>query len=184
MRVGQEVRLVSGACRGGMLQSLLLVGMLLSAAGARGQDPGTAAAMQAAQQATQIAAQAAQQANDQAMQAAQQANQAAAQATQQAMDNTGTGLPPHHPQYPSFPRADKPLFSLRPGPYAAGTRVTIVDNVPTAMILYTADGTAPTMASKVYAGPIVLGSSVRLRAIALSTTRAPSRVASVKYVVR
>jgi hypothetical protein len=52
------------------------------------------------------------------------------------------------------------------------------------MILYTTDGTAPTMSSKVYAAPVVLGSSVRLRAIALSTTHRPSGVASAKYVVR
>jgi hypothetical protein len=131
-----------------------------------------------------MAAQAAQQASQQAMQAAQQASQQAMQDAQQAAANAGTAMPPQPPQWPSFPRADKPLFSLRPGKYAAGASVTLRDDDPKAMILYTTDGTAPTMSSKVYAAPIVLGPSVRLRAIALSTTHRPSRVASAKYVVR
>jgi hypothetical protein len=140
--------------------------------------------MQAAQQANQMATQAAQQASQQAMQDAQQASQQAMQAAQQAGANAGTIMPPRPPQWPSFPQADKPLFSLRPGRYAAGTSVTIQDDDPKAMILYTTDGTAPTMSSKVYAAPVVLGSSVRFRAIALSTTHRPSRVANAKYVVR
>jgi hypothetical protein len=147
--------------------------VLLSATSGRCQDPGADAAMQAAQQANQMAAQAAQQASQQAMQDAQQ-----------AAANAGTTLPPRPPQRPSVPQADKPLFSLRPGKYAAGTSVTLQDDDPKAMILYTTDGTAPTMSSKVYAAPVVLGSSVRLRAIALSTTHRPSGVASAKYVVR
>jgi hypothetical protein len=180
MTIERRMRSVSGVCRGVTLAAFFLVGFLWCVPGARGQDPG-AAAMQANQQAMQ----AAQQANQQAMQDMQTAQQIAQQANQQAMANASSmPLPPLRPQSPSFPRADKPLFSLRPGEYAAGTNVTIEDNVPKAMILYTTDGTAPTMSSKVYTGPIVLGSSVRLRAIALSTTHTPSRVASAKYVVR
>lgn len=180
MTIYPGMRSLSGVCRGMALAAAFSVGFLLCASSARGQDPGTAA-MQAAQQAMQEA----QQANQQAIQDMQTAQQAAQQANQQALANAGSmPMPPRPPQYPSFPRADKPLFSLRAGQYAAGTSVTIQDSVPKAMILYTTDGTAPTISSKVYTGPIVLGSSVRLRAIALSTTHTPSRVASVKYVVR
>lgn len=177
MTIGQGMHSASGIWSVGLVAVVSAV-VLLSAPGARGQDPGTDAAMQA----TQMATQAAQQANDQMMQAAQIANQQ----MQQAMANASSSGPllPPRPQYPSFPRADKPMFSLRAGKYAAGTSVAIQDNVPKAMILYTTDGTAPTMSSKVYAGPIVLGSSVRLRAIALSTTHTQSRVASANYVVR
>ena len=173
MRVGQGMRSVSCVCRGTVLAALFSGMVLLSATSGRCQDPGADAAMQAAQQANQMAAQAAQQASQQAMQDAQQ-----------AAANAGTTLPPRPPQRPSVPQADKPLFSLRPGKYAAGTSVTLQDDDPKAMILYTTDGTAPTMSSKVYAAPVVLGSSVRLRAIALSTTHRPSGVASAKYVVR
>lgn len=183
-RVGQRMRSVSSVCRGTALAALFSGMVLLSATGARSQDPGADAAMQAAQQANQIATQAAQQASQQAMQDAQQASQQAMQAAQQAAANAGPTMPPQRPQWPSFPQADKPLFSLRPGKVAAGSTVTIRDDDPKAMILYTTDGTAPTMSSKVYAAPIVLGSSLRLRAIALSTTRRPSPVASAKYIVR
>ena len=173
MRVGRGIRSVSCVCRGTVLAALFSGMVLLSATSGRSQDPGTDAAMQAAQQANQMATQAAQQASQQAMQDAQQ-----------AAANAGTTMPPRPPQRPSVLQADKPLFSLRPGKYAAGTSVTLQDDDPKAMILYTTDGTAPTMSSKVYAAPVVLGSSVRLRAIALSTTHRPSGVASARYVVR
>ena len=184
MRAGRGMRSVSYVCRGTVLAVLFSGMILLSATSGWSQDPGTDAAMQAAQQANQMATQAAQQANQQAMQAAQQASQQAMQDAQQAAANAGTTMPPRPPQRPSVPQADKPLFSLRPGKYAAGTSVTMQDDDPKAMILYTTDGTAPTMSSKVYAAPVVLGSSVRLRAIALSTTHRPSGVASARYVVR
>ena len=173
MIVNQQVRCNANPSSVVILPALLAISAILCATRARAQDPGADAAMQAAQ----IAAQ--------QMQQMQQTVQQ--QIIQQQMQNTmqDTSTPPaRRPQVPSFPRADKPLFSLRHGKYAVGTSVTIQDSVPKAMILYTTDGTAPTLNSKIYTGPIVLASTVRLRAIALSTTHTPSPVASAKYVVQ
>src|ERR1035441_7808544 len=94
MRGGRGMRSVSYVCRGTVLAVLFSCTVLLSATSGRSQDPGTDAAMQAAQQANQMAAQAAQQANQQAMQAAQQASQQAMQDAQQAARDTARPQPP------------------------------------------------------------------------------------------
>lgn len=83
-----------------------------------------------------------------------------------------------------FARTDKPHLYPRSGKYAAGPSVTIQDSIPKAAIFYTTDGSQPTTSSKVYSGPIVLASSVRLRAIAKSPIYSASGVATVKNVIQ
>ena len=159
--------------------AIVCAGVAAVSGGARAlaQDPGAAAAAQAAQQATQISVQAAQQANEQMQQAAQQAQQQMQQAQQTAM----SGAPPPRR---GLARTDEPKFLPKAGKYAAGTTVTIEDINSKAIIYYTTDGSEPTPSSAVYTGPIALGASVRLRAMAESPVYAPSRVANARYVVR
>jgi type II secretory pathway pseudopilin PulG len=140
------------------------------------QDPGAAAAAQAVQQSNQMAAQAAQQANQQMMDAAQQAHQQAMQAQQAAMDSSVL-TPPHG-------RADKPHFYPSSGKFTGATTVTIKDSAPKASIFYTLDGTDPTTSSTLYTGPVLVGSTSQLKAIAKSPVDSPSKVATAKYVIK
>ncbi len=147
------------------------------------QDPGAAAAAQAVQQSNQMAAQAAQQANQQMMDAAQQAQQQAMQAQQQAMQAQQAAMdssvltPPHG-------RADKPHFYPSSGKFSGATTVTIKDSAPKASIFYTLDGTDPTTSSTLYTGPVLVGSTSQLKAIAKSPVYSSSKVATAKYVIK
>jgi len=143
-----------------MLLALALVG-----ASALAQDPG----MQAAQQATQ----AAQQANDQAIRDAQLASQMAQNTQQQSMQNTQC--------YRCS--AATPKFSVKPGRYSSPVEVKIRDASSGAVIYYTTDGWTPTAASTRYTGPITIGSTTSLQAIAISPYGGRSRVAIAVYTL-
>jgi gliding motility-associated-like protein len=64
----------------------------------------------------------------------------------------------------------KPIFSLAPGFYAGTQTVSITCSDPTATIRYTLDGSDPTIASTLYAGPITISTTKVLRAVAFSTS--------------
>jgi hypothetical protein len=76
-----------------------------------------------------------------------------------------------------------PAFSLASGAYASAQSVTISDATPGATIYYTADGTAPTIASTVYSGPITVSASETLQAIAASGSTAQSSIATAVYSI-
>lgn len=140
---------------------------------AQAQDPGMQTAQQA-QMATQIATQAAQQANDQMMQAAQQANQQAMQNAQQAATD--------FPQcYRCF--AAKPKFSVKPGAYSAPVTLKMKDSTRGAIIYYTTDGWTPTASSTRYMGPITIGATTTLQAVAISPYGGRSLVATGVYTL-
>jgi hypothetical protein len=63
----------------------------------------------------------------------------------------------------------KPVFSVQAGFYAAPQTVTITCPDATATIRYTLDGSDPTAASTVYAGPITINTTKVLRATAFGT---------------
>jgi len=143
--------------------------LVLKAAFALGQDPG----LLAAQQANQQAMQAAQTANQQAMQAAQMANQ---QAMQQAQTTAiRQGLTPG-----AVPR---PRFSLKPGAYAAPLTVKIKAPRETT-VYFTTDGWTPTKDSPRYTGPITVGSTTTIQAIAVYGGLWRSIPASATYTLR
>ena len=145
---------------------LTLLTLTLAASSVRAQGPGM--------QAAQMAAQAAQQANDQMTQAAQQANQTMMQNAQQAAQNA--------PQcYRCF--AAKPRFSVKPGAYPAVVTLKIKDSTRGAVIYYTTDGWTPTAASTRYTGPVTIGSTTTLQAIAISPYGGRSRVATAVYTL-
>src|SRR5882762_10737203 len=148
---------------------LLSFALVLKAALALGQDPGSLAAQQANQQAMQ----AAQMANQQAMQAAQMANQ---QAMQQAQTTAiGEGLTPG-----AVPR---PRFSVKPGTYASPLTVKIKAPRETT-VYFTTDGWTPTKDSTRYTGPITVESTTTIQAIAVYNGLWHSIPASATYTVR
>jgi hypothetical protein len=142
---------------------LTLLTLILAASSVLAQDPGMQAALQASQQA-----------NDQMMQASQQANQIMMQNAQQAAQNT--------PQcYRCF--AVKPKFSVKPGAYSAPVTVKLKDATRGALIYYTMDGWTPTADSNRYVGPITIGSTTTLQAIAISPYGGRSRIATAVYTL-
>ena len=76
-----------------------------------------------------------------------------------------------------------PVFSVAPGIYPAGQLVTLTDATAGAAIYYTTDGSVPSAASKLYAGPILVGASETLQAIAILSGEANSAVASAAYTI-
>jgi type II secretory pathway pseudopilin PulG len=176
-RLGYSVRDVRS--RGASATALLAL-LLSLVASAYAQDDAGMAAQQAAQQAMQATQQALQdmQLATATQMATQQALQANEQAMQQAMQNALASTPS------PLPRAAKPHFSPAAGGFASATLVSIHDGTPKVEIFYTLDGTEPTVFSDPYTGPILVSSTIHLKAIARSPIYSPSRVARAKYVIK
>jgi hypothetical protein len=79
--------------------------------------------------------------------------------------------------------AATPSFSPSPGTYTAAQSVTLSDTTAGAQIYFTTNGTAPTIASTLYTGPISVPSSVTLRAIAAAPGYANSAVAVGAFTI-
>jgi len=80
--------------------------------------------------------------------------------------------------------AAAPVFSLPAGTYATSQLVTISSPTPTALIFYTTNGSVPNASSTKYTGPITVGKSEQIRAIALETGFTPSPVVSESYTIK
>jgi len=97
----------------------------------------------------------------------------------------GTGLeqsPEASATYTLSTQAVMPTFNPPPGYYTAVQSVTISTTTPNATIYYTTDGTTPTTASTKYAGPVSVGVTETLSAIAVASALSNSLVASGLYV--
>jgi hypothetical protein len=81
------------------------------------------------------------------------------------------------------PPAATPTFSVAAGTYTTVQTVTITDTTTGAAIYYTTDGSAPTSSSTLYTGPVTVGVTETLNAIATATGYANSPVASALYTV-
>lgn len=79
--------------------------------------------------------------------------------------------------------AATPTASPAAGAVAAGTSVTLSTTTDGATIYYTTDGTAPSMASEVYNGPITVSSAVTIKAIAVREGADPSTALSAAYTI-
>jgi len=77
-----------------------------------------------------------------------------------------------------------PKISPVSGRYPAGTTITITDPDVTATIRYTTDGSTPTKNSNWYHEPLVLTGYEIVKAIAFSTGRGTSAVASAIYTIQ
>jgi hypothetical protein len=76
-----------------------------------------------------------------------------------------------------------PTFTPAPGAYTAVQSVVISTTTPNATIYYTLDGTAPTTASAMYTGPLSVGVTETLSAIAVASGWSNSPVASGLYTI-
>ena len=154
-----------------MIRTLAIVGMLaVGASLARGQDDASMQAMQIAQQDNAMAMQAAQQAAQTANDMAQQAMQTVQQMWQQAATDSSVAVAP----LPALPVTPRPVIMK----LKIGVSVVLQDVDPKAIVFYTTDGSVPTPGSQRYVGPIVVGSKVRVRAMAFDLEEMPSRVVS------
>ena len=155
-----------------MIRTLAVVGMLAVGSGlARAQDDASMQAMQIAQQDNAMAMQAAQQAAQTANDMAQQAMQTMQQMQQQAAMDSSMAVATPLPVAPATP---KPVISK----LKSGVSVVLYDADPKAIVFYTTDGSLPTLRSRRYAGPIMLSSKVKVRAMAFDVAEMPSGVVS------
>ncbi len=81
------------------------------------------------------------------------------------------------------PAVATPVFAPPAGSYAGTQNVSITSATAGATIRYTVDGTTPTANSPLYAGPISVGISRTLQAMAFKSGFANSSIASADYVI-
>lgn len=82
------------------------------------------------------------------------------------------------------PPAATPAFSLASGTYTSKETVAIASATAGSTIYYTLDGSAPTTASLRYSGPIAVGASVTIEAMAAAPGYADSGLARADYVIK
>ncbi len=98
----------------------------------------------------------------------------------------GTGLlqsPEASATYTLTTQAAMPSFNPAPGSYSAVQTVSISTATPNATIYFTTDGTVPTTSSSKYTGPISVGVTETLSAIAAASGLSNSPEASGLYTV-
>ena len=83
----------------------------------------------------------------------------------------------------NLPTAATPAFSVATGTYTTPQKVTITDATTGAAIYYTLDGSMPTASSTAYTGPITVGVTETINAIAVVTNYNNSAVASAVYTI-
>jgi ribosome-binding factor A len=83
----------------------------------------------------------------------------------------------------NLPAAATPTFSPAAGTYTSVQTVTLSDTTAAATIYYTTNGTTPTTGSTKYSGPISVGSTETINAIAVATGFANSLVATAAYII-
>jgi len=85
--------------------------------------------------------------------------------------------------YTITPPAAMPTFSLAAGTYLSAQTLTMVDMTPGAAIYYTTNGTAPTVSSPRYTGPISVSTTETVKAVAIATGYSLSAVSSASYTI-
>jgi hypothetical protein len=77
-----------------------------------------------------------------------------------------------------------PVFSPAPGSYSSAPSVTIASGTSGASIRYTLDGSTPTTTTgTVYSGPVTIGSTTTLKAVAYASGLTTSSVTSGTYTI-
>ncbi len=85
--------------------------------------------------------------------------------------------------YVDTSQVSMPVFTPGAGTYTQPVLVTISESTAGATIYYTTDGSTPTTSSTVYTGPLTVGASETLNAIAALSGFANSQLASATYVL-
>jgi hypothetical protein len=83
--------------------------------------------------------------------------------------------------FSSTANAANPVFSLAPGVYSGPQKLTITDSSSGAKIYYTVDGSIPTTASRLYTGPLTVGVTETIRAMAIAPGLVPSSMVGAAY---
>ncbi|MGD0893713.1 MAG: chitobiase/beta-hexosaminidase C-terminal domain-containing protein [Terracidiphilus sp.] len=83
----------------------------------------------------------------------------------------------------NLPALPVPSFSLAAGTYAKSQTVTISDATAGTTIYYTTNSTTPTTSSTPYTGPITVGETETVKAIAVETGYINSVIASASYTI-
>ncbi len=85
--------------------------------------------------------------------------------------------------YQPYPNAASPSFSVAGGTYPTSQTVTLSDSTSGSTIYYTTNGTAPTIGSTQYTGPILVAASETVEAIAIADGYTASAVVSAAYMI-
>jgi len=83
----------------------------------------------------------------------------------------------------SVTSATLPTFTPAAGTYTGAQSVQIADSTSGATIYYTTDGSNPTTSSAVYSGPVSVGATETLKALAVSSSGGASPIASATYII-
>ncbi|HUA97159.1 MAG TPA: chitobiase/beta-hexosaminidase C-terminal domain-containing protein [Terracidiphilus sp.] len=81
------------------------------------------------------------------------------------------------------PQAATPTYSPAAGAYTSAQTVTISDSTSGAAIYYTTNDATPTTSSTMYSGPITVGSTETIKAIATATGYSTSAVGTAAYTI-
>ena len=82
------------------------------------------------------------------------------------------------------PPAATPAFSLASGTYTSKQTVAMSSATAGSTVYYTLDGSAPSTASLSYSGPISIGASVTIEAMAVASGYSSSGLARADYVIK
>ena len=85
--------------------------------------------------------------------------------------------------YTITPPAAAPIFSVAPGQYTSVQSVVPSDATPGAAIYFTTNGSTPTSASTPYSGPISVGVTQTIQAVALASGGSLSPVSAAAYTI-
>lgn len=85
--------------------------------------------------------------------------------------------------HPPLPQAASPSFAPSAGSYGSSQSVTLACTTPGAAIHYTTDGTTPDASSSAYSGPLSIGVTTTVKAIAIAGVYRDSAVASATYTI-
>jgi hypothetical protein len=75
----------------------------------------------------------------------------------------------------------KPVMTPGGGTFKGSVQVTLADSDAAAVVFYTTDGKKPTTSSARYVGPIAVGSTLKVRAMAFDLEEMPSGVVSKTF---
>ena len=85
---------------------------------------------------------------------------------------------------PVVPVTPKPVMTPGGGTFKGSVQVTLADSDAAAVVFYTTDEKKPTTSSARYVGPIVVGSTLKVRAMAFDLEEMPSGVVSKTFRVK